>query len=74
LASDAAKYFTLAASTKDAPKNVKEMPKIYGSQKSRLDEMETIWQTLYETADNEVLREQAEKYLSYIRELKKREK
>jgi hypothetical protein len=42
--------------------------------KSRLDEMEKIWETLYETADNEVLREQAEEYLLYIRELKKREK
>lgn len=71
---NAAKYFAIAANTKDAPESVKEMPKIYGSQKNRLDEMEKIWETLYETADNDVLREQAEKYLLSIRELKMREK
>jgi tetratricopeptide (TPR) repeat protein len=70
---NAAKYFIVAANTENAPENVKKMPEIYGSQKNRLDEMEKIWQTLYETADNETLREQAEKYLLYIREMRKRE-
>jgi hypothetical protein len=68
---NAAKYFTLAANTPGAPENVKKMPLEYGTGKNRLDEMEKIWETLYETADNEVLRGQAEKYLLYIRELKK---
>jgi hypothetical protein len=69
---NAAKYFTIAANTENAPENVKKMPEAYGSQKSRLDEMEKIWETLYETADNAVLREQAEKYLLYIQRLKKK--
>lgn len=68
---NAARYFAIAANTNGAPENVKEMPKIYGSQKNRLEETEKIWETLYETADNAILREQAEKYLFHIRELKK---
>ncbi len=70
---NAAKYFLIAASQEGAPENVRKMPEIYASQKNQLEEMEQIWETLYETADNEILREQAEKYLLYIRELKKRE-
>lgn len=67
----AAKHFAIAANVKDAPESVKKVATTYGTQKNRLDEMEKIWETLYETADNELLREQAEKYLLYIGELKK---
>jgi tetratricopeptide (TPR) repeat protein len=68
---NAAKYFAIAASIDSAPESVKKIAKTYGSQKNQLEEMEKIWETLAETADNEVLRAQAEKYLLYIQELKK---
>ncbi len=70
---NAAKYFALASATKSAPDNVKEVARVYGTQKNKLDEMLTIWRTLFENADNEMLRNQAEKNLLYIEELKKRQ-
>lgn len=71
---NAAKYFAIASQATSAPENVKKMPEVYGSQKNQLEEMENIWETLYETAGNDILREQAEKYLLYIKELRKKEK
>ena len=70
---NAAKYFSMAATTPNAPENVKRAALAYGTQKNQLDEMEIIWRTLYENADNEILRTQAEKYLLIIEELRKKE-
>jgi len=71
---NAAKYFAVAAMVPGAPENVKKMPTIYGTSKNRVEEMIQIWQTVLESSDNELLKEQAQKYILYLEELQKREK
>lgn len=62
----AAKYFDVAAKTKDAPANIQIIAASYGARPDLREQTKFIWQSLYETSNDEVVRKHAKAYLEHF--------
>jgi hypothetical protein len=60
---EAAKYFDIAANTKDAPDNITQIAARFGANSNRRSQTIQIWQGIYENSDDEVVKERAKKYI-----------
>lgn len=63
---NAAYYFDIASSYKDAPEQIRRIAARYGISQTGLEQTKLIWSSLLETSRDEVLRDQARKYLIHI--------
>lgn len=63
---DAAYYFDLAANTKGAPDNVRKIAAGYGSRSDLRSQTEQIWEGIYESTDDEVIKERAKNYIIHF--------
>lgn len=66
---NAAFYFDLAAKTTTAPDNIKIIASKYGISGIMREQTKEIWQSIYETANDELVREGAKKHLVQIETL-----
>lgn len=60
---NAAKYFDLAANTKDAPDGIKKVAASFGSKGTRREQTKQIWSGIYETTNDSVVKERAKNYV-----------
>lgn len=65
----ATKYFDIAANTKGAPENAVRIAARFGSSSDKRDQTIQIWQGIYETTNDEVVKERAKKYLIHYQTL-----
>ena len=63
---NAAKYFDIAARNPSMPIKMRETTKNFGTQIDKRMETKDIWQSIYESTDDEVLRDQATANLIHI--------
>jgi len=63
---NAAKYFDVAANTEGAPENVKKIAARYGSGIDNRSQTKQIWIGIYETSNDEVVKERAKKYIIHF--------
>ena len=59
----AAKYFDIAANTKDAPSGIKKVAANFGSRGDRREETKQIWNGIYETTKDSVVKGRAQNYV-----------
>lgn len=71
---NAALYFDLAAKTPNAPENIKVVASRYGTSKSAREQTKTIWKSIYENSDDELVRGSARAHLVQIEILELLEK
>jgi len=65
-ATNAAKYFDIAANTKGAPDNIAHIAARFGSNTSKRAQTIQIWQGIYETTNDEVVKERAKNYIIHL--------
>lgn len=63
---EAAKYFDLAANTPGAPDGIKKVAANFGTNKDKRDQTIKIWQGIYETTNDEVVKERAKNYIIHL--------
>jgi hypothetical protein len=63
---NAAYYFDVAAHTKGAPEGVIKVAASYGSRQDLRQQTETIWQGIYESSNDEVVKERAKNYIIHF--------
>lgn len=63
---NAALYFDMAAKTINAPENIKVVASRYGTSKNAREQTKTIWESIYENSDDELIREGAKAHLIQI--------
>ncbi|MBI3627615.1 MAG: hypothetical protein HY220_02625 [Candidatus Sungbacteria bacterium] len=63
---DAARYFDIASRVPGAPEAVKTIAANYGAAKNIRVQTEQIWTSIYETSNDEVLRERAKLYIEHF--------
>lgn len=63
---NAALYFDLAAKTSNAPDNIKIVASRYGTSKSTREQTKTIWESIYENSNDELVKESARAHLVQI--------
>src|SRR3989344_9594902 len=63
---NAALYFDLAAKTSGAPENIKVIASRYGTSESAREQTKTIWESIYESSKDELVKESAKAHLIHI--------
>lgn len=63
---NAALYFDLAAKTINAPENIKVVASRYGTNKNAREQTKTIWESIYENSDDELVKDSAKAHLIHI--------
>jgi hypothetical protein len=63
---NAAKYFDIAAHTPGAPDNIKKVAATYGTRADIRDKTKQIWEGIYETTNDEVVRQRAQDYIVHF--------
>lgn len=63
---NAALYFDTAAKTSNAPDNIKIVASRYGTGKSAREQTKNIWQSIYETSNDELIKESARAHIVQI--------
>jgi len=63
---NAAKYFDIAANTLGVPDGIKKVSANYGSRKDKREQTKQIWTGIYETTNDEIVRERAKNYLIHF--------
>ena len=63
---NAALYFDMAAKTSDAPENIKIIASRYGTSKNVREQTKTIWESIYENSNDELVKENAKAHLIHI--------
>ena len=71
---NAALYFDMAAKTSNAPENIKIVASRYGTSKNTREQTKTIWESIYENSDDELVKESARAHLIQIEILELLEK
>ena len=71
---NAALYFDMAAKTLNAPENIKVVASRYGTSKSSREQTKTIWESIYENSNDELVKESARAHLIQIEILELLEK
>lgn len=62
----AAKYFDMAANTPGAPDGIQKVAANFGMSKDKRDQTIKIWQGIYETSADEVVKERAKNYIIHL--------
>lgn len=62
-AANAAKYFDLAANTSGAPDGIKKVAANFGSRGDKRNQTKQIWEGIYETTNDSVVKERAKNYV-----------
>lgn len=63
---NAAKYFDLAANTPGAPDGIKKVVAAFGSQSDDRAKTKQIWTGIYETTNDEIVKERAKNYIMHL--------
>lgn len=63
---NAAKYFDIAANTKDAPEGIKKVAVNFGSRADKRAKTIAIWEGIYTTTRDEVVKERAKNYIIHF--------
>jgi len=63
---NAALYFDIAAKTLGAPENIKIIASRYGTSKNVREQTKTIWESIYESSKDELVKESAKAHLIHI--------
>lgn len=63
---NAAKYFDIAAKTPGAPSNIQIVAAAYGSRPDLRQQTKLIWQSLYDTSNDEVAKKRAQAYIDHF--------
>lgn len=63
---NAALYFDMAAKTSNAPDNIKVVASRYGTGKSAREQTKTIWESIYENSNDELIKEGARAHIIQI--------
>ncbi len=63
---NAALYFDIAAKTPNAPENIKVVASRYGTGKNAREQTKTIWESIYENSDDELVKENAKAHIIQI--------
>ena len=63
---NAAKYFDIAANTPGAPDNIKKVAATYGTRADIREKTKQIWIGIYDTSNDEVVRERAKNYILHF--------
>lgn len=63
---NAAEYFDLAAHTHGAPDGIQKVAANFGTSKDKRDQTIKIWQGIYETSNDEVVKERAKNYIIHL--------
>ncbi len=63
---NAAKYFDVAANTPGVPDGIKKVSARYGSKKDKREQTKQIWSGIYETTNDEIVKERAKNYLVHL--------
>lgn len=63
--SNAAKYFDIAANTSGAPQGIRKVAASYGSSPDSRAQTEAIWEGIYDSTQDEVVRERAKNYIAH---------
>jgi tetratricopeptide (TPR) repeat protein len=71
---NAALYFDMAAKTSGAPENIKIIASRYGTSKNVREQTKTIWESIYENSDDDLIKESARTHLIQIEILELLEK
>jgi len=59
-------YFEIAANTPSAPKEVKIVASRYGTSKDNREQTKEIWNSIYLTSDDEIIKERAIQFITHI--------
>ena len=71
---NAAIYFDMASKTLNAPENIKIVASRYGTSKNAREQTKTIWESIYENSNDELVKESARAHLIQIEILELLEK
>lgn len=63
---NAAKYFDIAANTPGVPDGIKKVSTRYGSRSDKREQTKQIWAGIYETTNDEIVKERAKNYLIHF--------
>jgi len=63
---NAAKYFDITANTPGVPDGIKKVSTRYGSRSDKREQTKQIWAGIYETTNDEIVKERAKNYLIHF--------
>jgi hypothetical protein len=63
---NALKYFDLAANTPGAPKGIQQVAANFGSNTNKRQKTEQIWESIYQTTKDDVVKKRAQNYLIHF--------